>query len=64
MTLHPIQIGPTEFYTFIGVIATLLGYIARQQIKWMGNVDKNVHQLQIDIAVIKSVLRIKDEEDH
>lgn len=60
--MNPIQIPATEFYTFLGLVIAILGWIARQQMKWMANVDKSVHRLELDIAVIKTVLRIKDDD--
>lgn len=48
------------FYILLGGIIALLGWIGRNQIKWMHQIEDKVNRLQMDNVAIKTILGIKE----
>lgn len=42
---------------FLAAIIALLGYIGRQQIKWMGRIETKVNKHDTDLEVLKAVFK-------
>lgn len=60
---HSVEITAVEMnylYFFLTMIVGLLGWLVRQQLKWMHTVDEKITQLRIDQVVIKTTLGIRE----
>jgi len=58
-----IQADPNILYILLGGVIALLGWIGRQQVRWMGKIETKINRQGTDIEVMKAVMGIKVTTD-
>lgn len=53
----------TIILVLLGSILAIIGYVARQQIRWMNRIEDKVNQLDKRQAVMSALMKIKNDED-